>query len=147
FAPPKAAPGANPFASSSSSSGAAGASGSTTRTRARAPPPPMAPRMEEDQRQKSLGLVNEGLSGLIPRVTVLFQLGGSIFLGFLPFMAAFSLLFSGIYFVFGDAFLHSGIERSGPPRYIDPEQLLSEPTVDPYIPFDRNPYSAPNLRS
>lgn len=34
----------------------------------------------EDQRQRSLGLVNEGLEGLLPRASQLVQLGGSVFL-------------------------------------------------------------------
>lgn len=37
--------------------------------------------------------------GLIPRVAVLLQLGGSVFLAFLPFMLAFSLLFTGVFAV------------------------------------------------
>lgn len=84
--------------------------------------------------------------GLIPRGKLLLQLGGSVFLGFLPFMLAFSLLFTGIYFVFGDSFLHGGRTSSGPPSYIDPERLLAEPTADPYIPFDnvKTMYSAPD---
>lgn len=84
--------------------------------------------------------------GLIPRVKVLLQLGGSVFLGFLPFMLVFSLLFTGVYSVFGTSFLHSGGEMTSPPTYIDPERLLSEPTVDPYVPYSSNPYSAPDLR-
>ncbi|GFR51509.1 hypothetical protein Agub_g13924 [Astrephomene gubernaculifera] len=157
-------PGTNPFAesrtsssgTSSSGSSTTGGSNSTTRTRARAPPPPMASNAAPatDQRQKSMDMVNEGLEGLIPRATRLLQLGGSLFLGFLPFMIAFSLLFTGVYFVFGPNFVHGGrpvtsssSNGSGTnrPSYIDPERLLSEPTVDPYIPFNSNPYSSPDL--
>ena len=36
--------------------------------------------------------------------------------------------------VFGDSFLHGGRPGTGP-RYVDPEELLSTTTVDPYIPF------------
>ncbi|KAG2447647.1 hypothetical protein HYH02_007565 [Chlamydomonas schloesseri] len=138
------AQGTNPFASSSSSS-------TTTRTRARAPPPPMAgagagAAGEDDQRQKSMDMVTEGLEGLPGRAKLLLQLGGSVFLGFLPFMLVFSLLFTGVFFVFGDNFLHGGRPATSPPRYIDPEALLSEPTVDPYVPYNTNPYTAPELR-
>jgi hypothetical protein len=35
----------------------------------------------------------------------------------------------------GDQFVHGGDSNSGPPAYVDPETLLSEPTVDPYIPY------------
>ncbi|KAG2423311.1 hypothetical protein HXX76_015458 [Chlamydomonas incerta] len=137
------AQGTNPFASSSS--------GTTTRTRARAPPPPMAgagagPAGQDDQRQRSMDMVTEGLEGLIPRAKLLLQLGGGVFLGFLPFMLVFSLLFTGIFFVFGDNFLHGGRPATSPPRYIDPEALLSEPTVDPYVPYNSNPYTAPDLK-
>ncbi|EFJ53012.1 hypothetical protein VOLCADRAFT_85849 [Volvox carteri f. nagariensis] len=132
-------PGANPFASSSGPS-------SSTRTRPRSAPPPKAADAEGDQRQKSMDLVNEGLEGLIPRAKVLLQLGGSVFLGFLPFMIVFSLLFTGVYSVFGTNFVHGGREMMSPPTYIDPERLLSEPTVDPYVPYNNNPYSSPDLR-
>lgn len=43
------------------------------------------------------------------------------FRSFLPFMLAFSLLFTGVFFVFGDNFLHGGRPAVSPPRYIDPE--------------------------
>eukprot|EP00775_Hariotina_reticulata_P001327 gene1327-1671_t len=82
-----------------------------------------------------MAMVNEGLEGLIPRASELLKLGGSIFLAFAPFILAISLMFGGIYYVFGDQFVHGGGARSGPPAYVDPERLLSEPTVDPYIPF------------
>ena len=36
--------------------------------------------------------------------------------------------------VFGDSFLHGGRPADGP-RYVDPQDLLSETTVDPYIPL------------
>ncbi|GLC54237.1 hypothetical protein PLESTB_000838400 [Pleodorina starrii] len=139
------AQGANPFAASSSSAS------SSTRTRPRSAPPPMAAGMgasetEGDQRQRSMDMVTEGLEGLIPRGKLLLQLGGSVFLGFLPFMLVFSLLFTGVYSVFGTNFVHGGREMSSPPTYIDPERLLSEPTVDPYVPYNSNPYSSPDLR-
>ena len=43
------------------------------------------------------------MQGLIPRVTSLAQLGGSVFLAFLPAVFFISLVFSAIYFV---SFLH-----------------------------------------
>ena len=39
--------------------------------------------------------------GLFPRATQLFQLGGSLFLSFLPFLLGISLLFGGIFVVSG----------------------------------------------
>ncbi|GIL78965.1 hypothetical protein Vretimale_196 [Volvox reticuliferus] len=149
------ADGTNPFASGSSSSSTNSGPGSSssssnsstrTRTRPRSAPPPMAANAEDDQRQKSMDMVNEGLEGLFPRAKLLLQLGGSVFLGFLPFMLVFSLLFSGVYGVFGTSFLHGGREMTSPPTYIDPDRLLSEPTVDPYVPYNSSPYSSPDLR-
>jgi len=89
----------------------------------------------DGQRERSIALVNEGLEGLIPRASQLVQLGGSVFLAFAPFILAISLLFSGIYFVFGDSFVHGGEVGRGLPAYIDAEALLAEPTVDPRIPY------------
>ncbi|KAG2491112.1 hypothetical protein HYH03_010556 [Edaphochlamys debaryana] len=141
--PPGATPGTNPFASPTG--------GASTRTRTRSPPPPMASAgmgagAEDGQRQKSMDLVNEGLEGLFPRAKVLLQLGGSIFLAFVPFMLVISALFSGLYFMFGDSFVHGGRVGSAP-TYIDPEKLLSEQTVDQFVPFETSPYAAPELRS
>eukprot|EP00877_Chromochloris_zofingiensis_P002515 jgi/Chrzof1/12264/Cz06g27200.t1 len=87
------------------------------------------------QRERSIAMVSEGLEGLIPRASELLKLGGSVFLAFAPFILVISLLFSGIYMVMGDSFVHGGSNTSGPPAYIDPETLLSEPTIDPYIPY------------
>jgi hypothetical protein len=53
---------------------------------------------------------------------------------------------TGIYFVFGDNFLHGGRVGGGPPPYVDPEALLSEPTVDRFVPYNSSPYAAPDLR-
>jgi hypothetical protein len=72
---------------------------------------------------------------LIPRATELLKLGGSVFLAFAPFIVAISLAFWGIFAVFGDQFVHGGASGTGPPPYVDPQELLSEPTVDPYIPY------------
>jgi len=89
----------------------------------------------QGQRERSFALVNEGLEGLIPRATELLKLGGSVFLAFVPFILAISLLFGGIYMVMGDHFVHGGDANSGPPAYVDPNTLLGEPTVDPYVPY------------
>ncbi|MEW5319912.1 MAG: hypothetical protein WDW38_011026 [Sanguina aurantia] len=35
---------------------------------------------------------------------------------------------------FGDGFIHGGVPNSQP-LYMDPQELLSKPTVDPYISF------------
>lgn len=88
-----------------------------------------------DQRQRSIALVNEGLEGLIPRASELLKLGGSVFLAFVPFILAISLAFGGIYALFGEHFVHGGDSSYSRPAYLDPETLLSEPTVDPYIPY------------
>lgn len=136
---------------------------------------------------------------------MLLQLGGSVFLAFVPFIVLVSVLFGGVYSVscaaaglaglagrsnaalpchekagrsmrsacsyslmipaaatccaraavcctvpapalltaalppclqlFGESFVHGGRADSGPPAYVDPDVLLSEQTVDRYIPF------------
>jgi hypothetical protein len=35
---------------------------------------------------------------------------------------------------FGEGFIHSGNPANSVPSYVDPYDLLSEPTVDPYYP-------------
>ncbi|KAG1664406.1 hypothetical protein FOA52_009728 [Chlamydomonas sp. UWO 241] len=125
-----------PFQASAGASipGSAGARPRPPSASGRTPPPQSRIADELDgQRARSIGIVNEGLGGLIPRVLVLFQLGGSVFLGFLPFMLAFSILFTGVWVVFGDSFLHSGTTVHA--TYLDPEALLSAPTVDGYVQF------------
>jgi hypothetical protein len=49
----------------------------------------------------------------------------------------FCLLQLQIYFALGDSFVHLGTPAKSPPTYLDPERLLSEGTVDPYIPYNR----------
>lgn len=119
----------SPFASAAAAPPRQGARQSTSSQQQ--PPIPSV----EGQRERSLALVTEGLEGLIPRASQLLKLGGSVFLAFLPFMAAFSALFTLVYVVFGDSFLHGGVAGAGPPPYVDPERLLSETTVDPYITY------------
>lgn len=76
-----------------------------------------------------------GLQGLIPRASELLKLGASVFLAFVPLIVAISLMFGGIYYVFGDHFVHGGDRSYGRQTYYDPAELLSEPTADPYIPY------------
>lgn len=97
-------------------------------------------------------LPNRTAQGLIPRATELIRLGGGFFLAFGPFIALISLVFSAIYLVcvprnlvlppsplptqvLGDSFVHGGSPVSAPPPYVDPYDLLSEPTVDPMVPL------------
>lgn len=37
----------------------------------------------------------------------------------------------------GDHFIHGGTPGVAPPTYLHPEELLAEPTIDPYVPFPR----------
>lgn len=90
---------------------------------------------DDSQLQRSRELNSEGLEGLIPRGSQLLQLGASFFLAFGPFILFVLLSFGAVYSVFGDLFVHSGSPSSGVPQYIDPMDLLSEPTVDPMIPM------------
>lgn len=64
--------------------------------------------------------------------------GLSFFLGFGPLIAGVIVASLALYSVFGGAFIHGGSAPAGggyvAPRY-DAEQLLSEPTADPMIPF------------
>lgn len=99
------------------------------------PPPRFADSEVPPQLQKSRELNSEGLEGLIPRASQLLQLGLSFFLAFGPFIVGVGLAFLLVQQVFGDAFVHSGRPSTGPPPYIDPQELLSEPTVDPMIPM------------
>lgn len=91
------------------------------------------------------------MQGLIPRGIELLRLGFGFFLPFLPFMVAFSVLFTLTFYVFGADFLHGGgyydlepaqksvaVARQPErkvPAYIVPEALLAEPTVDRMVPF------------
>jgi len=87
------------------------------------------------QLDKSRQLNSEGLEGLIPRAKELIKLGGSLFLAFAPAIIVISLLFTVLYSVFGDTFVHGGDPRMPPPQYLDPYELLGEETVDPIIPL------------
>lgn len=101
-------------------------------------PPAFASELDQDdssQLQRSRELNSEGLEGLIPRGSQLLQLGASFFLAFGPFILFVLVSFGAVYSLFGDLFVHSGSPSSGVPQYIDPMDLLSEPTVDPMIPM------------
>ncbi|KAL0052728.1 hypothetical protein WJX82_006723 [Trebouxia sp. C0006] len=113
--------------------------GEPSSSREASPPPQFADKnMSGGQLERSRKLNSEGLEGLIPRATSLAQLGGSFFLAFLPAVLVISLLFSAIYFVYGQDFIHGGDHlRSAPPPYLDPFDLLDAPTVDPMVPLRR----------
>lgn len=90
---------------------------------------------EDSQLERSRNLNSEGLEGLIPRGSQLLQLGASFFLAFGPFILFVLVSFGAVYSIFGDLFVHTGSPSAGVPQYIDPMELLSEPTVDPMIPM------------
>eukprot|EP00891_Asterochloris_glomerata_P008170 jgi/Astpho2/8170/Aster-x0800 len=106
---------------------------------------PPAPGFADDRRQgadippqlqKSRQLQSEGLEGLLPRLAELAKLGGRFFLAFLPAVLIISGLFTGIYAIWGQNFIHYGsARRNAPPPYVDPWDLLNEPTMDPMIPL------------
>lgn len=100
-----------------------------------AAPPPNVADVEKlrSQLEESRKLNSEGLEGLIPRAKQLLTLGVTFFLAFTPVIIAISLLFGGISWLYGDQFIHGGRPSFTP--YIDPAELLSEPTVDERIPF------------
>ena len=102
------------------------------------PPPAFASsktESQDDQLQRSRNLNSEGLEGLIPRASQLLQLGASFAFAFGPFILFVLVAFGLVYSVFGDLFVHTGSPSSGAPEYIDPMELLREPTVDPMIPM------------
>ena len=96
------------------------------RSQAPSPKPPQAP-----------SSLPELLQGLVPRARVLISLGFSSLLAFGPFIAAAALAFAAIYAVAGDSFVHGGNAGSGPPPYIDPQELLAKESADNMVPFDR----------
>lgn len=66
---------------------------------ATAPPPQFNEPSQTPQLDRSRDLNSEGLEGLIPRAKLLLQVGGTFFLGFLPFIAIVGGLFGALYFV------------------------------------------------
>eukprot|EP00898_Chlorokybus_atmophyticus_P004369 jgi/Chlat1/4933/Chrsp31S04850 len=101
------------------------------------PPPPVAQNATQLERSRKLN--SEGLEGLIPRATELVKLGGSFWVAFWPYLAATAAGFVAIYLAFGSGFVHGGAPAVGPPRYIDPDELLYE-RVAPGNGPDRVPF-------
>jgi hypothetical protein len=75
------------------------------------------------------------MQGLIPRAKELLKLGLSFFLAFGPLILAFVGLAATLYFLFGNQFIHGGRSSMGVPQYVDPYELLGQPTVDPMVPL------------
>ena len=75
------------------------------------------------------------LQGLIPRGKELLKLGLSFFLAFGPLILGIAALAGTLYFLFGDQFIHGGRTSMSMPRYVDPYELLGQPTVDPTVPL------------
>lgn len=91
-------------------------SGSSPEAPARSSPPPQlaqkeATPSETPQLDRSRALNSEGLEGLIPRASILLRLGGSFFLGFVPFILLVSALFVGLYVVCPCAPLFTALHR------------------------------------
>jgi len=96
----------------------------------------------EGQLERSRALQTEGLEGLPERGKQLVTLGSSLFLGFLPLGAVVAVIFATLAFGFGDSFVHQG--GSGPPPYVDPNELLAPENFEknspgaPFVRFRRN---------
>ena len=75
------------------------------------------------------------LQGLIPRGKELLKLGLSFFLAFGSLILGIAALAGTLYFLFGDQFIHGGRTSMSMPRYVDPYELLGQPTVDPTVPM------------
>lgn len=89
------------------------------------------------QLERSRALQSEGLEGLPNRGSQLLQLGGVSVLAFAPTAAILAGAFLAAYLLFGDAFVHLGEPLEGPSTYLDPDELLQEPTVDRYVPLSK----------
>jgi hypothetical protein len=94
----------------------------------------------DDQRKRSMALNSEGLDGLVPRGQELVKLGGSFWLSLWPLIAASLLAFAAAYIYFGPAFVHSG-NRTNPPPYVDPYQLLESEQLPYQVGPNRVPYN------
>ena len=123
--------------------------------------PPQAPEQTRSQLEVSRALNSEGLEvcsspestmllesmhagrgnttcasqGLIPRAKELLKLGSSFFLAFGPLILGIGGLAAALYLTFGEQFVHGGRTGVSLPPYVDPYELLGEPTVDPRVPF------------
>mmetsp|Transcript_15824 Transcript_15824/g.34307 ORF Transcript_15824/g.34307 Transcript_15824/m.34307 type:complete len:216 (+) Transcript_15824:159-806(+) len=88
----------------------------------------------DDQLARSRALQSEGLEGFPARAAELLKLGTSFFLSFGPLVGVTIAAVVGTYLIFGSDFVHGGSAR-GPPAYVEPDYLLSEPTVDRMVPL------------
>lgn len=94
------------------------------------------PRLSKEQQEWAQRVNSDGFEGLVPRATELVKLGGSFFLAFAPFLIGVTVAAAIFFLVFGDAFIHGGVQGSGPPPYVDPDELLRMEAVgDPMVPL------------
>jgi len=93
---------------------------------------------EDDQLKKSRLLNSEGLEGFPTRAGELLKLAVTSTASFAPLIAVISLITIGTWSIFGADFIHGGVSRDfggGVPKYVAPETLLAEPTVDVMVPL------------
>ena len=98
---------------------------------------------EDDQLRKSRLLNSEGLEGFPTRAGELLKLAVTSTASFAPLIAVISVITIGTWSIFGADFIHGGVSRDfggGVPKYVAPETLLAEPTVDVMVPL-----RAPNV--
>ena len=98
---------------------------------------------EDDQLKKSRLLNSEGLEGFPTRAGELLKLAVTSTASFAPLIAVISVITIGTWSIFGADFIHGGVSRDfggGVPKYVAPETLLAEPTVDVMVPL-----RAPNV--
>jgi hypothetical protein len=88
--------------------------------------------------KKSRLLNSEGLEGFPTRAAELLKLALTSTISFAPLIAVISVITVGTWYLFGADFIHGGVSRDfggGVPKYISPESLLAEPTVDVMVPL------------
>ena len=93
---------------------------------------------EDDQLRKSRLLNSEGLEGFPTRAGELLKLAVTSTASFAPLIAVISVITIGTWSIFGADFIHGGVSRDfggGVPKYVAPETLLAEPTVDVMVPL------------
>ena len=93
---------------------------------------------EDDQLKKSRLLNSEGLEGFPTRAGELLKLAVTSTVSFAPLIAVISVITIGTWSIFGADFIHGGVSRDfggGVPKYVAPETLLAEPTVDAMVPL------------
>lgn len=73
--------------------------------------------------------------GLVPRAKELLKLGLTFFLAFAPLILGIGGLAAALYLTFGQSFVHGGSSSMSPPPYVDPYELLGQPTIDPMVPL------------